>query len=210
LYEHGPAPTAAPSRETHVPAATRRLAPGADPSGFQGARQRRAIAAIIIDPENVIVMANQSGLQNLRLLAPQGHVREGRVLPDPIARLVNGLREEIVSSGLHNSSLLTLPTGVCLRGSLLEGTSQQRCLLLLVEPTLRLDERSLSRRELEVATLVLNGLSNREIAVKLVVAPHTVEGHLKRIFAKLQVRTRAGLVARMLGWEADADSPYNP
>jgi len=163
----------------------------------------------VIDVRNVIVMANQSGLQHLRLLAPQGQVREGVVLPDQIIRLVSGLRDEIASSGTHNASLLTLPTGVCLRGSLLEGT-QDRCLLLLVEPFLRLDERSLSRRELEVATLVLNGMSNREIAVKLVVAPHTVEGHLKRIFAKMQVRTRAGLVARMLGWEAEPDRPELP
>jgi DNA-binding CsgD family transcriptional regulator len=98
--------------------------------------------------------------------------------------------------------MLTLPTGLCMRASLLDMASQQY-VLLLVEPVLRLDERNLSRRELEVAMLVLNGLSNREIAAKLVVAHHTVEGHLKRIFAKLQVRTRAGLVARMLGWHPE-------
>ena len=65
-------------------------------------------------------MANQSGLQNLRLLAPQGHIGEGLVLPEPIIRLVSSLRDEIVSSGTHNASLLTLPNGVCLRGSVLE------------------------------------------------------------------------------------------
>lgn len=157
---------------------------------------------MVIDPSNIIVMANASGLQQLRLLAPQGHVRQGSPLPIQITRLVNGLREDIATSGMRNSSLLTLPTGLCLRGSLLNSEPEQY-LLLLMEPVLRLDERNLSRRELEVATLVLNGLSNREIAAKLVLAHNTVEGHLKRIFTKMQVRTRAGLVARMLGWPSE-------
>jgi DNA-binding CsgD family transcriptional regulator len=173
--------------------------PTSEGSTFEGAKQRREIAAIVIDSQNGIAMANDAGLHHLRLLAPQGAVGEGRPLPDQIVRLVNGLRDDLLRSGSKNSSMLTLPTGLCTRASLL-GSAPNEYLLLLVEPVLRLDERHLSRRELEVATLVLNGLSNREIAAKLVLAHHTVEGHLKRIFAKLQVRTRAGLVARMLGW----------
>jgi DNA-binding CsgD family transcriptional regulator len=176
--------------------------PATEGSTFEGAMQRREIAAILLDAANSVAMANAAGLHHLRSLAPQGAVGPGRPLPDQIARLVSGLRDDLRRSGLRNASMLTLPTGLCLRASLLEGAPHQH-LLLLVEPVLRLDERNLSRRELEVATLVLNGLSNREIAAKLVVAHHTVEGHLKRIFAKLQVRTRAGLVARMLGWQPE-------
>lgn len=176
--------------------------PTSDRSGFEGAKQRREIAAIVIDGQNSIAMANPAGLHHLRALAPQGAVGEGRPLPDQIVRFVNGLRDDLRRSGEKNSSVLTLPTGMCMRASLM-GSAPQQCLLLLVEPFLRLDERDLSRRELEVATLVLNGLSNREIAAKLVLAHHTVEGHLKRIFTKMQVRTRAGLVARMLGWSPE-------
>jgi DNA-binding CsgD family transcriptional regulator len=194
------APVAARSTEPRSAAA--RPKSGSDfvsDAAFEGAKQRREIAAIVIDAQNIIAMANAAGLQQLRLLAPQGGVGKDRPLPDQVVRLVNGLREDLRRSGQKNSSLLTLPTGLCMRASLLDSAPEQY-MLLLVEPFLRLDERHLSRRELEVATLVLNGLSNREIAEKLVVAHHTVEGHLKRIFAKTQVRTRAGLVARMLGW----------
>jgi DNA-binding CsgD family transcriptional regulator len=165
--------------------------------------RRREIAAMVIDAASVLSMANRSGLEHLRLFAPQGLIKLGQVLPDQVLRFVNGLREDLKRSGPENSSLVTLPNGMLLRGSMLEGSAS--VMLVLFEPASRLDERNLSPRELEVATLVLNGLSNRDIAGKLCVAPNTVEGHLKRIFTKMQVRTRAGLVAKMLGWVVEGD-----
>lgn len=51
----------------------------------------------------------------------------------------------------------------------------------------------LTRREREVATLAARGLSNREIAERLVVSVRTAEGHLNRAFAKLGVTQRADL-----------------
>ncbi len=55
----------------------------------------------------------------------------------------------------------------------------------------------LSTREREIATLVANGLSNKEIAEVLDVSVRTVEGHLYRTGAKLGVSTRAELVHLM-------------
>lgn len=49
----------------------------------------------------------------------------------------------------------------------------------------------LTRREREVAELVAQGLSNKEIAAKLVVSLRTAEGHVERILAKQGFRTRA-------------------
>lgn len=53
----------------------------------------------------------------------------------------------------------------------------------------------LSAREREIATMVAHGLGNREIAERLVLSRRTVEGHLYRIFAKLDVTDRDGLAA---------------
>jgi predicted ATPase/DNA-binding CsgD family transcriptional regulator len=55
-----------------------------------------------------------------------------------------------------------------------------------------LDERpaGLTYRELEVLDLVADGLSNGEIALRLVVSPRTVHAHLRSIFGKLGVTTR--------------------
>ena len=54
----------------------------------------------------------------------------------------------------------------------------------------------LSERELEVLRLVAQGLSNREISLRLFLALNTVKGHNQKIFNKLQVQSRTEAVAR--------------
>ena len=49
-------------------------------------------------------------------------------------------------------------------------------------------------RELEVIELVVNGLSNREIAQRLKLSVQTVKNHTARIMDKLEVRNRVELV----------------
>jgi LuxR family maltose regulon positive regulatory protein len=49
---------------------------------------------------------------------------------------------------------------------------------------------TLSRREREILRLVEGGLSNSEIAHKLVIEANTVKSHLHRIYQRLSVTTR--------------------
>ena len=49
----------------------------------------------------------------------------------------------------------------------------------------------LSRREREIATLVRDGLSNKEIADTLTMSVRTVEGHILRACKKVEVANRA-------------------
>ncbi|SFP50426.1 DNA-binding response regulator, NarL/FixJ family, contains REC and HTH domains [Amycolatopsis arida] len=53
---------------------------------------------------------------------------------------------------------------------------------------------ALTDREREVMTLVAEGLSNDEIAERLVLSPATAKTHVSRIMTKLDVRDRAQLV----------------
>jgi DNA-binding CsgD family transcriptional regulator len=57
---------------------------------------------------------------------------------------------------------------------------------------------ALTAREAEVAALVAQGLTNPQIADRLVVSRHTVESHLKRIFLKLGAASRAQVAAEAL------------
>lgn len=50
----------------------------------------------------------------------------------------------------------------------------------------------LTDREVEVVRLLARGLSNREIAARLVVSPRTAEHHVQHIYAKIGASTRAG------------------
>jgi DNA-binding CsgD family transcriptional regulator len=54
---------------------------------------------------------------------------------------------------------------------------------------------SLSRREMDIAALVAQGLTNREIAQRLFISERTVESHLEHIRRKLSVRGRAQVAA---------------
>jgi DNA-binding NarL/FixJ family response regulator len=51
----------------------------------------------------------------------------------------------------------------------------------------------LSSRELEIAKLAVNGLSNKEIARKLSLAVSTIEQHLHSVYRKLEIRGRTEL-----------------
>jgi len=52
----------------------------------------------------------------------------------------------------------------------------------------------LSAREMEVLSLIVDGLANKQIAYKLNIAEHTVKNHVKNILAKLGVADRTQAV----------------
>jgi len=59
-------------------------------------------------------------------------------------------------------------------------------------PTL-LDGRPMSKREEEIARLVAEGLSNRQISQRLGLSEHTIKNYLFRVFEKVGVTTRVEL-----------------
>jgi DNA-binding NarL/FixJ family response regulator len=82
-----------------------------------------------------------------------------------------------------------------------------RCLLLVPEHVAS-TRVSLSPREWEIVLMVADGWPNKTIAHKLGISSWTVSTHLRRIFAKLGVRSRAAMVARVVGQRpAAAPSP---
>ena len=57
----------------------------------------------------------------------------------------------------------------------------------------------LSARELEVMSLIAGGHTNGEIAAHLFLAEKTVKNHVRRIYSKLGVDSRAAAIAHRLG-----------
>ena len=71
---------------------------------------------------------------------------------------------------------------------------------LIVKPKNILENRVLnhqeilSERELQIVELVAHGKSNKQIGKKLKISEWTVSTHLRRVFAKLKVDSRAAMV----------------
>lgn len=128
----------------------------------------------------------------LRLAAPQDYVRAFLDEGAKVAKLLPKVRliapafvDKLMSAFQHGTSSpsLTVPP-----------SSQ----LPIYEP--------LSERELEVLSLVGNGLSNREAAQKLFVTVGTIKKHLNNIFGKLQVKNRTQAVASARAYKLLPDS----
>lgn len=91
-----------------------------------------------------------------------------------------------------------------------ELTFEQAVALALGSPARRRAAKSkdgasragLTRREQEIAALVAEGLTNKEIAAKLVISHRTADAHVEHILAKLGFRSRAQ-IARWFSQQAD-------
>ncbi len=104
------------------------------------------------------------------------------------------------------TNVVTVPGAdgwVTLHASLPGGPGDGRVAIVL-EPataarsaTVRLEASGATPREREVATLLARGLSNAEIAEKLVLSHYTVQDHVKSLYDKVGVTSRKELVARV-------------
>jgi DNA-binding CsgD family transcriptional regulator len=56
----------------------------------------------------------------------------------------------------------------------------------------------LTRRELQIASLIGDGKSDKEIALQLGISGYTVREHIRRVFAKLNVSRRTAIVSYVL------------
>ena len=65
----------------------------------------------------------------------------------------------------------------------------------------------LTGREREVLELLARGMTNKEIAEALVITTNTVKRHLKAIFEKLEIHTRAAAAAKAISAGVPAGRP---
>lgn len=73
-------------------------------------------------------------------------------------------------------------------------------------PRSRPDDLHLTPREEEVLLLLSQGYSNKEIADRLKMGIETVRSHLKNVYEKMHVRSRAAAVARYVGRKSSSPS----
>ncbi len=64
---------------------------------------------------------------------------------------------------------------------------------------------TLTESELRVVRLVTEGMTNREVASRLFLSPHTVDSHVRHSFTKLGVNSRVELTRQVLTHDRDGD-----
>ncbi|RKT55708.1 regulatory LuxR family protein [Saccharothrix australiensis] len=69
---------------------------------------------------------------------------------------------------------------------------------------------SLTQSELRVARLVAQGLTNREVAAKLHLSPHTVDSHLRHSFVKLGITSRVDLTRLVIAHDDGPGAAPSP
>ncbi|MEH3052855.1 MAG: response regulator transcription factor [Patulibacter minatonensis] len=154
------------------------------------ATRRILAAARVDDPPRVLILTtfdlNEHVYDALRAGA------SGFLLKDaPPERLADGIRTVAAGESLLAPSITR---------RLVEEVAQRRA---APEPPPGLDE--LTARELEVFGLIARGMSNAEIAERLVVSETTVKTHVARVLMKLGVRDRVQAV--VLAYESGVAVP---
>jgi LuxR family maltose regulon positive regulatory protein len=188
-----------------LPSLLRRAAADAGQAQRLGAQIEALVLLAIVQPQQ----EQRFGLleQALALAGPRGFVR---LLVDVGEQAQGLLRQWLALVGAHPWRAYAL--------RLLAATGQETAVQQPAPPAppappspapppatgcapLSLLAEPLSGRELEVLGLLAQGLSNRQIAEWLVVAPGTIKAHTAAIYRKLDVanRTEAAACARRLG-----------
>ena len=184
----------------------------------EGAR-RALLAGEAVDPEgprapglivlsgNWEVESTTPGVEHWLAELPDGDWDAGKLPSSVLAVAGRALRtaehpdepgQVAVSRVLSRSG-----TWVVLHGASLVAGGTRR-VAVIVEPAhpariapLLMSAYGLTEREQQVTRLVLQGSSTAEIAARLVVSAHTVQQHLKSVFAKTGVRSRRDLVGKV-------------
>jgi DNA-binding NarL/FixJ family response regulator len=71
------------------------------------------------------------------------------------------------------------------------------------------ESETLTARECDILGLIAQGFSNKSVARMLKISPETVKSHVKRIFLKLGVCTRAAAVSRAALFDARSREEVN-
>jgi len=124
---------------------------------------------------------------------------------DPLPFALLTVAERVRGSATEANSRVLGVTGrwIQLHASPVSGGEEGRVAVILQAATLPSIEPLISAaygftaRERELIELVLQGCGTAEIAARLFISPHTVQGHLKSIFTKAGVRSRRELVTRV-------------
>jgi DNA-binding CsgD family transcriptional regulator len=165
-------------------------------------------ATLIMDPELQPATWTPGPGEWLDALSPGGSNDGAEMLPPAVyeigARVLTPAAE---ATALPPTVRLRTRTGhwATIEGAPLEGAGRGNIAITFRIATaheifdLLAKTYDLTRRERQLVALVLDGLATKQLALALSISPHTIQDHLKTIFAKTNVRSRRELISHLGG-----------
>jgi DNA-binding CsgD family transcriptional regulator len=160
---------------------------------------------VVLGPADDVELITPPARELLADLRSPGAPDTDQTPPSALLALAAYTRRRPTDPGTQ-PAVVAVPGSHCwitLHASLPEGPSRGRVAIVIERSStprataLRLEAHGVTAREREVATLLAQGLSNTEIATKLVLSPFTVQDHIKSLYEKTGVTSRQELVARI-------------
>ncbi len=172
-------------------------------STLESALDRIPQGIVVTGLDSKPIYANQAARRLLQLTERQGVTDVSRCLPAPLEEAIDQFRQ---GRRVHaSSSRDTTGQRVAVKSWLLG--ERHGAVVSVVSRTSTAESSArvpvlavLSPREQEIAQLVAEGLTAKQIGERAFISENTVKQHLKRIFAKTDVSSRAELVQLM--WSA--------
>ena len=128
-----------------------------------------------------------------RLICPRAdhwHVMAGPIVNKGQLIGIVGFTREQAMPAFNDQNLADL-SALCLHVSSWTATMRS-------QPAQKLESNRLTPREVQIAQLVAQGLTNSEIGVELWITENSVKQALKRMFRKLEVSSRAEMTAHLV------------
>ncbi len=174
-----------------------RLLDGAQASGRMGdAIELLALRAIALQAQGETKQALSELARALSLAEPEGYVRVFVDEGAPMQFLISALRSDFkgeMEKRARGARAETLQRLWAFSGKLLAAFPANST---LAAPESGRMVELFNERERQVLRLIADGMSNQEIADKLVLAVSTVKWHINKLYGKLDVKTRTQAIAR--------------
>lgn len=164
------------------------------------ALERDLLPEVVLMDIGLPGMSGIEGVQRIKALAPGVHVVMLTIHHDDdrIFRAICAGASGYLLKTARPAEILRAIAQVRRGGAPIDARIARRVLGMFARLAAPRADYGLSEREREILQHLVEGRTKRQIAGALFLSPHTIDGHVRNVYAKLQVHTRSGAVAKAL------------
>lgn len=164
------------------------------------ALQTEAPPEVILMDIGLPGMSGIEGIKRIKAITPSTQAIMLTVFEDSdnIFRAISAGASGYLHKSATLDEILSSLNGILVGGVPMNPHIARKILEMFSRLPISATDYGLTAREKEVLQLLVDGLSKRNISERLFVSFHTVDTHLRNIYAKLQVNSRSGAIAKVL------------